>query len=269
MKHNFSVLMSLYIKESPIFLSKCLESLSFQTIKASEVVVVIDGPITDELHAEINFWKTELNIKTFPIEINVGLGEALNYGLKKCNFNIVARMDTDDICLPNRFEKQLSYFSSNPNVSICGSAIEEIEPFTLKKIAIRTVPLSNDNILDMLPRRNPFNHMTVMYRKDHIIKVGGYKHLPWMEDWYLWSRLLTAGYLGANLPDITVKARTGSAMLTRRSGMSYIKSEWLISQIMYKFGLVGIHHSFFIFLARSFPRILPKKLIKKIYSLSR
>lgn len=269
MDNNFSVLMSLYIKENPNFLNECFDSLSKQTVRASEVILVLDGPITKQLAIVVDAWKEELKIAVVPLEENVGLGKALNIGLSKCNFGLVARMDTDDLCLPERFEKQLKCFSDNPDLAIVGSFIEEVEPLTLKKISLRKVPLSHQDIIRELPRKNPFNHMTVMYRKTAIIEAGGYMHLPFMEDWFLWLRLLQKDMQGQNLSEVTVRARTGREMLTRRSGWNYIKSEFLMAKNMFNSGMVSFLHCVCIFILRATPRLLPKFIMKVLYRYSR
>jgi hypothetical protein len=178
-------------------------------------------------------------------------------------------MDTDDICLPDRFEKQLDAFVKNDCLTVCGSSILEVEPSSLKIISERRVPLSHNEILRCLPRKNPFNHMTVMYKKSAVLSAGGYIDHPWMEDWSLWVRLLSKGYNGMNLNENLVKARTGSAMLMRRSGFRYIKSEWKMFQLLLRYGQVSILKGFLIFIFRSTPRLFPKFLLQKVYYASR
>ncbi|MDO6678455.1 glycosyltransferase [Shewanella sp. 4_MG-2023] len=266
---KFSVLMSLYIKEKPEFLDDCFKSLHLQTVNPDEIVLVIDGEITDELILIIHKWQEVMNVKVFPLPNNVGLGKALHFGLGKCVNNLVARMDTDDICELNRFEKQIEAFKLNPDLSICGSYITEVDPFTLECISVRKVPLSNKDIYKQILKSNPFNHMTVMYNKKHIIQVGNYKHLPFMEDWYLWLRLVNSGFEGLNIPVCLVKARTGESMLTRRSGFEYIKSEWLITKK--KIALINNStcKSLYYFIKRSIPRLFPQKIIYLFYKISR
>lgn len=266
---KFSALLSLYHSEKPESLNQCLSSLYNQTVKADEVILVIDGPISETLFNIALKWKQDLNIKIYPLEKNMGLGKALNYGLNHCNYELVARMDTDDICLPNRFSQQLEFFDNNPSFDICGSHIEEFEEENLTTISVRKVGLTNTEILKQLPYRNPFNHMTVMYKKSSIIKVGGYQHLPWMEDWYLWLRLLNNGFKGANLDCVLVKARTGQNMLLRRRGKKYVKSEWDMTKHKINYGLIPTYLAIFIFFKRALPRIFPKYILRIVYALSR
>ncbi|MGI1944517.1 glycosyltransferase [Shewanella sp. MF08487] len=261
--------MSLYNNENPAYLDKCLESVFNQTLMASEIVIVFDGPISNELFDVVMFWKSKLPILEYPIEFNVGLGNALNYGLLKCKYELVARMDTDDICLPFRFEQQISAFKNDPFLDVCGSNIIEIDPVTMQVICERKVYSSHSAILSDLVWRNPFNHMTVMYKRSSIIAVGSYIDLPWMEDWYLWLRLLSLDYKVANIDASLVLARTGSAMITRRSGFSYIKSEWIMTKHKMNSKLFSVPICILVFFKRSIPRVLPKFALSLIYKFSR
>ena len=115
--NGFSVLMSLYMKEKPEYLDRCLESLFEQTIHANEIIIVLDGAISTELTATIEKWKTFLPLKILPLKENVGLGKALNLGLKICSNDIIIRMDTDDICLENRLETQYNFLLGKVRIS--------------------------------------------------------------------------------------------------------------------------------------------------------
>lgn len=267
--NEFSVLISLYIKESPLYLSDCLESLYNQTAKASEIVIVYDGPVLNEHEAVVNKWNGLLPIKVVRLAENQGLGKALNIGLSRCSHELIARMDTDDICVSERFEKQLREFNLDSTLTLCGSSIEEVEGSTLEFLSNRTVPQSHEEIIQALPSKNPFNHMTVMYKKTHILDVGGYQPLHFMEDWYLWIRVLSAGYKSKNIPSNLVKARTGSSMIFRRSGISYIRSEYKMTLAKLFYSSCSIPFAFYIFFKRSLPRLLPKTLLGKVYLLSR
>lgn len=266
---EFSALLSIYKNEEPIYFYKCMESLYMQSLQASEIVLVIDGPVPLSIWNVIHHWKEKLNINVFPLEKNVGLGEALNYGLSKCKFDLVARMDTDDICDKYRFEKQVSLFKEDNKLTICGSCIDEIEPYTCALLSKRIVPLTHELILKKVAYRNPFNHMTVMYKKSAVLKVGSYQHLSGMEDWYLWLRLLSSGYKAQNIPESLVAARTGTQMLSRRSGFQYVKSEWIITKKKLDLKIINLPKALFIFVVRSVPRLLPTKLLNKVYSYSR
>ncbi|MEZ8358963.1 glycosyltransferase [Vibrio splendidus] len=266
---NFSVLMSLYNAESSGNLDSCLNSLFNQTHQADEIVIVYDGPINIKLRGVVDSWKGKLPIVTHEIKENIGLGKALNFGLNKCAFELVARMDTDDIAFPYRFEKQISQFIKNPKLDICGSSIDEFSEDETVILSSRNPPIEHNDIKKNCLLKNPFNHMTVMYKKSKVLEAGSYMHLPWMEDWYLWLRMLSIGSVTYNISQSLVLARTGEAMISRRSGFKYVISEWLLTKEKVRLNLSSWPKAFSIFLARSVPRILPKKILFGLYIRSR
>jgi glycosyltransferase involved in cell wall biosynthesis len=222
---KLSVLMSVYRKESPDFLAQSLESLCAQTVQADEVVVVKDGPLGEELNATIDSFCGKLQIVAVPLEKNVGLGLALRAGLVACRGELVARMDTDDICCADRFEKQLVFFAGNPDVDVVGGAIGEFESDRSKIEAIRRLPSSAEELSRFARFRNPLNHMTVMFRKASVIEAGNYERCANLEDYHLWARMLMRGAQFHNLPDILVYARCGNGMQLRRGGLQYLTEE--------------------------------------------
>lgn len=266
---KFSVLMSLYNKEGPAYLRASLESLDNQTLLPTEVVIVFDGPINSELESVIDEFKPCLNVIIFKLPENVGLGNALNCGLKHCKYDLVARMDTDDICLPNRFEQQILEFENEPNLVLLGSSILEFSGSVNNIIGERVVPITSEDIGEFSKRKNPFNHMTVVFRKNVITNVGGYIHHPLMEDYNLWLRVISAGYLTRNIAQPLVLARVGRGMLKRRSGAKYIKSEYQLALLKHKLKLQNIISATMIFLMRSLPRMLPLAVLSAIYKLNR
>lgn len=265
----FSVLMSLYIKENPIFLDDCLKSLYEQTVQADEVVIVLDGPITQSLRNVLDKWHLKLPIKLVPLPENVGLGAALNCGLDKCSYPIVARMDTDDICVAQRFELQLNEFLKNKELALLGGTISEFDGDVSNIIGKRTVESDFNKIKHLAKFRNPFNHMTVMFKKDAVLNAGGYVHHHVMEDYNLWLRMLSRNNIVSNLPDILVNARAGMGMLSRRRGYSYIKSELQLAKLKYKLGIQNLPGVICVFFLRAAPRIMPGFIFKKIYDILR
>lgn len=264
---NFSVLMSLYNNEKSCYLHDCLNSLFIQTLPASEIVLVLDGPIDEHLIVTIEEWKEKLPLKIFPITTNVGLGKALNYGLDKCSNDIVCRMDTDDICIPKRFEKQINYLMKHPNLCALGSAIQEFNGKDRGKI--RFSRTGSKNIFNYAKKRNPLNHMTVVFRKKYILAVDGYQHHLYMEDYNLWLRLMAAGYELDNLEEPLVNARVGNGMIKRRKGWKYIQSEFKLYILKKQLGIDSGFSAFNILLIRTIPRILPHVVLSKLYSFLR
>ncbi len=158
------------------------------------------------------------------MEQNVQLGRALAKGVELCQYDdLIARMDTDDIAMPDRLEKEGGiYGKAHPEVDVVGGAIREFnDEGTIDRV--KNMPKTQEEILEYVKVRNPLNHMTVMYRKDSILKAGNYKHFPFLEDYSLWSRMLSQGYQFRNMEDILVRARTSMGLVKRRSGWAYYK----------------------------------------------
>ena len=155
--------MSVYYKENPSYLDDSLDSIFNQTLKPNEVVLVEDGPLNEELDNVINKYKNKHEcFKIVKLKENMGLGKALNEGLKYCQYEYVARMDSDDISIPNRFEKQISYLEQHPEIDMLGSNIAEYDEKMTTITGHRIVPENNNEILKMMKKRNPFNPMSVI-----------------------------------------------------------------------------------------------------------
>lgn len=259
--------MSLYHKEKCQYLDSCLKSLQKQTVPADEIVIVLDGPIPKSLLDIIEIWQNLLPIITIPLEKNVGLGKALNIGLRKCSHSLVARMDTDDYALPYRFEKQIEQFSLYPDLILIGSNVDEFDCDLDQKTSSKKIPLSMKEIKEFSIKRNPFNHMTVMFKKEKIITAGGYLDHPLMEDYNLWLRCLALNYQMANIESSLVKVRAGNEMVSRRKGMNYLKSEYDLFKLKNSLKIDNVFNNFRIFLCRALLRLIPLTLLRIIYSL--
>lgn len=221
---KISVLFSVYYKEKPEYLDSAFESIFNQTVKADEWVVVKDGPISDELQGVIDKYKTlGVNIKEIQLPENRGLGIALAAGVPECSNELIARMDTDDIAVPNRFELQLAEFEKNPDLDLLGGQILEFETTPEEIIGERRVPLTHDEIVVYQKLRCAFNHMTVMFKKRKVLEAGNYQNCPLMEDDILWVNMILHGAKCANLNEALVYARTNRDMIARRGGMKYYK----------------------------------------------
>ncbi|ATZ11960.1 glycosyltransferase family 2 protein [Erwinia amylovora] len=263
----FSVLISLYNKEKPENLEQCLESLHQQTLNADEIVLVYDGPVSESLKAVATRWANLLPLVIVPLEKNLGLGKALNAGLERCTHNVVARMDTDDICLPERFEKQISYMESHPEVVLSGAAVIEFDEHGKERL--KRLPLSNNDIHQFARMKNPFNHMCVVFRKDKVISAGSYQHHLYMEDYNLWLRIMSLGHPVANLPDVLMKVRAGSDMVNKRRGWNYIKSEVQLYRLKLALKQTGFIRGTLYFLIRTMTRLMPVKVMQFLYEKDR
>lgn len=240
-ENKYSVLMSLYIRESAENFRTAINSMINQTLAPDEIVLVEDGPLTKELYTVINDIKqTYPGLITSVIhEENQGLGLALQHGLEIARNEIVARMDTDDIAVPDRCRQQLEFINVHPDITIVGGQIEEFIGSVTNIVGKREVPTTDDQLKVFAKKRCPFNHMTVMFRKSDILEVGNYQEWFWNEDYYLWIRLVIANKKFANLPDTMVKVRVGTDMYQRRGGIKYFESERGIQKLMFKEGIIG------------------------------
>ncbi len=182
-----------------------------------------DGPLTQELYGVLEKYQKKYPcIRTIAIREHVYLGRALAAGVKACRYELIARMDTDDLARPDRFSCQLEYMRAHPEISAVGGYIEEFfEDSDVRRV--KTMPVNPKDILRYARYRNPLNHMTVMFRRSAVLAAGNYRHFPYLEDYDLWARMLSGGSLLANIPEILVDARTGKALYRRRGGWEYFK----------------------------------------------
>ena len=263
----FSVLMAVYKKEQPLFFKEALRSVFEQSLIPNEVVLVKDGPLTEELEQIIvDFSSKNEQLKVITLEKNQGLGEALRIGLNACSFDLVARMDSDDICKPYRFEKQIAFLKEHKEITIVGSWIEEFSDCKEEIEAIRELPQEDKQLKIIMKWRNPFNHMTVMFRKKDILAVGGYQPFYLLEDYYLWNRLANANYYFANIGESLLWARGGYTMLERRGGWKYVVSESKLLKFMYRSGRINIVEFGANLMMKSIIRLIGKHLRHTIYT---
>ena len=258
--------MSTYINDSPEFLSTALKSITTQTLLPDQVVLVIDGPISNEILSVVADFKQQypLMMDIQALEKNGGLGPALNFGLSKCKNELVARMDSDDISLPNRFEKQIAFMTDNPEIDVLGCNVEEFQstPGDLKRV--NQAP-SSGRLFQYSRWRNPINHPTVIFKKSVILAVGSYENVPFFEDYYLWLRVLQDGYKIENLPDVLVFFRNDIKTIGRRHGYQYSKIEYAFFKKVYNKKIMSF--SLFVgnLLIRLPLRLMPKKLLSVLY----
>lgn len=233
---KYSVLMSVYRKENSRYFRESIESVLNQTVVTDDFVIVCDGPLTDELNSVISEYEKSNSIfNIVRLKENKGLGKALNEGLKHCRHELVGRMDSDDICIADRFERQLEIFSLM-NVDIVGGAVTEFSDSIDNPISNRVLPHKHDDIVAFSKKRNPFNHPSVMFRKSVVLAAGGYKDFPYFEDYYLWVRMLSKGAIGYNIEEPILYMRAGSDMYQRRGGRRYVKHMLRYKKEIYNMG---------------------------------
>lgn len=258
----FSVLMSLYVKENPEYLKESLESVLNQTVKPSQIVIVKDGALTEELDETLNsFVEKAPDLYTIvPLEKNVGLGLALREGMLHCKYELVARMDTDDVSRGDRFELQLKEFENDPELDICGSHILEFEKDADKPVAKRTVPLTDAEIKKYQKRRDGLNHVTVMFKKSSVLSAGNYQSCLLMEDTLLWANMFMNGAKAMNIDDFLVNVRVGADMFQRRGGFKYYKRYKQGRKKVYQTGFIGWWDYKYTLIVQFIVAMMPNKL---------
>ena len=224
---SFSVAMSVYYKDNAVFFDRALQSITeWQTVKPTEIVLVCDGPLNKQLDAVIDKYRKQYPIfKILRLKNNRGLGNALKLAVENTSNEIIARMDSDDISVSDRFEQQLKFFSNHPEVDIVGGNIAEFIGDETNIVGKRIVPTKDSEIKEYMKKRCAFNHMSVMYKKSAIQAAGGYLDWFWNEDYYLWIRMQLNGAVFANTGTVLVNVRVGEEMYQRRGGKKYFQSE--------------------------------------------
>lgn len=230
----FSVCMSVYHNDNPDEVRMSINSVINQTAKPSEVVVVIDGPVSQELNSVLNGFESAGQIYTIPLAKNNGLGNALCIAVSEARNELIARMDSDDIALPDRFEKQLRCFEEDEELSIVGGSIMEFIGSPDNIVSKRVCPSLDVKIKCFMKSRCGFNHMTVMFKKTDVLKAGNYQDWHYNEDYYLWLRMMQQGCKFKNLEDVLVYVRVGQDMYARRGGWRYFKSEYFLQKYMHE-----------------------------------
>lgn len=263
---TFSVLISIYHRENPCYLNECMASIwEQQTLKPTEIILVKDGTLTAELDAVIIQWKAKLDdiLNIISLKKNVGLARALNEGLKYCKYELVARMDSDDRAMSDRFHKQIRFMLENPDIAVSSGLVEEWNENFSYKISERILPLTHDKIYYFAKSRNPISHPAVIFRKSAVLNVGGYPTI-YPEDYPLWGIMLVNGYQFANLPDLLLKMRIGNALIERR-GKTFLIGEIQLFHYLHKIGFLNRYELYRNILQRSIVRQSPLWIKKLLY----
>lgn len=262
----FSVLLSVYYNEHSHYLRQSLDSLFNQSLQPSEVVLVKDGELTPELDNVIaEYTARYLQLRIVNLKQNQGLGKALNEGLKHCSYDLVARMDTDDIAKPDRFEKQIKAFQKYPELDIVGAWIDEFEHNTSNIISTRKLPENHEDIYRFAKKRNPENHPVIMFRKKAVLAAGGYQHFPLFEDYYLWIRMLQNGAKFYNIQESLLYFRSSPAMFKRRGGLKYVTTELRFQNLLMKIQFITYSEYLYNVSVRVITRMMPNSLRAILY----
>ena len=266
MAEQFSLLMSVYGGDRPDYLEAAFRSVVHdQTRPPDDVVLVQDGPVPPDLDAMITGLIHESPVKTslLALDANVGLGLALDQGMAACAHDIVARMDADDIALPERFERQVPMVESG--IDLVGSALLEFGTGPDDIVGRRVPPVEPDEIVRYARFHQPFNHPTVVYRRSAVQKAGGYRHLALMEDYLLFARMIDEGATVGNIEEPLVLYRVGDGAYGRRGGVALLKSEWALQRKLRVMGFTSRLQFVRNVVVRGGYRLVPERLRTAAY----
>ncbi len=264
---NYSVLLPVYKTDNPRYFKLSLESILNQTVKSNDIVIVKDGMVPQAIQEIIDSCSRQYPniINQIQLEKNIGLGLALNKGIEACKNELIARMDSDDISMPDRCEKQLDMFRADPELDIVGCPVKEFTYDVSNIIGVRDVPLDNESIYKYCKRRDPFNHPTVMYRKSKLKKFGAYEDYRKNQDTALWIRLLSNGCKCANHPEYLLMFRFDENTYKKRK--SWINTKLLIQirKKAWKSGFCSLNDYLIVAAAQTVCFLMPVKLQRYIY----
>lgn len=265
---KFSVLIPVYFKEQPDFFENALASVLSQSYMPDEVLIIEDGTLTEDLYKVIHRNRALYPqlIKSIKLQQNMGVGYAMNFGLKHCKNEYIARMDTDDIAHPDRFLKQMTHLWQHPEVDIIGSFIEEFYGIPGDMKRYREVPVNHEEIIKYAKLRCPINHVTAIFKKSIVLKAGSYTNAKnSFEDYPLWYRMIKIGAQFYNFPEALVYVRIGNNMDIRRRGKEYFKHELIFFRAMRSDGFITSLQFYVGIAARWSTRHLPIFVLRFIY----
>lgn len=262
MRKSLSVCISVYQRDDATWFREALNSVFAQTYMPDEVVLVVDGVVPAEIDEVISdFSNKETPLVVIRLEKNSGHAIARQTGLDAAHYEYTAIMDSDDIAVEDRFEKQMAYLEKHPEIDVLGGQINEFIGNPANVVGARIVPLFDDEIKTYLKSRCPMNLVTVVLKKDSVLKAGGYIDWYCEEDYYLWVRMTERGMIFANLPDNLVNVRVGEEMYQRRGGWKYFKSEAKLQRYMMEHDLISFpKYLYNVILRFTVQVIMPNKL---------
>lgn len=227
-KENFSVLMTTYNGENSDFLSASLKSILIeQTVIPGQLVLVVDGPVSDSLNNVIIRYKEQFPdiMEVVYLPENIGQSKASAAGMEYVKHDIFARMDSDDICVCDRFEREFDLLSKNEDIDVVGGWIEEFETDPDIPSDLRVVPEKHEDIVKMFRKRMPLNNVTVMMRKEALVEAGGYGRDTVNEDYSVYAHMWVNGATFYNIQDVLCRVRIGNNMVGRRQDFRIYK-DW-------------------------------------------
>ncbi len=263
---NLSVLMVVCESDNYDFLKQSVISVIDQTLKPGEIILIINGYFENKKINDLkNKFSDKVDFKVYSLDKNNGLAYALNYGLSKCKFDLVARMDPDDISLPERFEIQYALMNKKPHLAASSAWIEEFSEDLKESKGIRKTPLGDININNKYAKlRSPLNHIPAIIRKSIILKLGGYPNFRKGQDYALWSLILVNGYTLRNIPKVLAKVRSSSSKTDRR-GIKRLYSEIPLIFFQYKISYLTLYEFILSLIIRVTMRLLPYEVRKLVF----
>ncbi len=263
---NYSVLMSVYIKEKPEYFKEAVDSILDQTVKTNDFVIVCDGPLTEGLNKVIADYVTTYSglFNVYRLEKNMGLAKALNNGILQCKNEIIARMDSDDVSAPTRMEEQLKAMREQ-QADIVGSNIIEFVGDISNTKNTREVPEEHGDIMRFAKKRSPFNHPSVMYRKTAVVQAGFYEDYRYFEDYNLWVTMLHQGFKGYNIQKNLVYMRAGEDMYKRRGGISYVGCIYRFNRHLRQIGFISMPSFLSGVIIRTAVSLIPNGVRSRLY----
>lgn len=264
---KYSFLMCVYFKDNPAFLAESIDSMLNQTVPPDEIVIVEDGPLTEGLYSVIKKYSDRFP-QIFTIirnQVNLGLGKALNEGIAHARNELLARMDADDISEKERCCLQLKAFEDNPELDIVGTSTCAFinDPQTI--VSINHAACTLKEIYKRGKRHAAFSHVTVMYRKSTLQKLGGYGDYRRAQDADLFGRMLFSGCKAMNIDKILVKVRKGNGLVSRKKDKTNIDSILNIKKSQKKMGYISQIDYISLWFKYKVSLLIPNKLYQKLY----
>lgn len=267
MEKNISVLMSVYKNNEPQHVIESVESVINQTLPPKQIVMVVDGPVPDELRQTLEDLENKYDIyENIWLKENLGTGGALKDNWEKCKYEYIAKMDSDDISVPDRFEKEMKFLEEHPDVDVVGGLAQEFYDEVGNWVGIKYAKETHEETVEFMKSRCMLINPTLIMKREIIEKAGGYQPWHYAEDWYLFIRMYLAGARFYNLQEVLLYVRLEKNTFSRRHGLKYYKSIKGLLKFMYKKKIIG----FFRYTKEKIIRfighvLVPDKLMNGLY----
>lgn len=264
---KFSVLMVTYKLENPDYLYQSLGCVFNQTLVPNEVVLILDGKVPNTLLEVIDYYKNKYPkiFRVIKFKKHSDLGTCLKKGVNYCKYDIIARMDSDDYCVNNRFEKQIEILKNNKEIDMVGSLTYESTNNINEIIHKKVLPQHDDEIKKMIKVRNPFCHPSVMFRKQAVLSAGNYEKKLYFEDYYLWCKMTLNNCKFYNIQEYLITMRSDKEFINRRGGYKYCKHTYDFEKSIYKLGIITKSEFLKNCCYRFFVALIPSKFRRMIY----